>query len=139
MNTNKEYSELSWIAIILRVAMSSLFMVAGVSKFAMGLGYSAEQIISSFSQTWLPGFLVAPYAYALPFVEIALALWIFSGQYIKKAWITAAFLLITLAFGMAIVGQSAIAAGNYVYVVIACLGLYVSRYDCCDASCKKIK
>lgn len=28
MNTNKEYSELSWIAIILRVAMSSLFMVS---------------------------------------------------------------------------------------------------------------
>lgn len=139
MNTNKEYSELSWISIILRVAMSSLFLVAGINKFVTGLGYSAEQIISAFSQTWLPGFLVAPYAYVLPFVEIALALWIFSGQYVKKAWIAAAFLLITLAFGMAIVGQSAIAAGNYVYVVIACLGLYVSRYDCCDTSCKKIK
>ncbi|MCB9756876.1 MAG: hypothetical protein H6753_00450 [Candidatus Omnitrophica bacterium] len=139
MNTNKEYSELSWISIILRVAMSSLFLVAGINKFATGLGYSAEQIMLSFSKTWLPGFLVAPYAYALPFVEIVLALWIFSGQYIKKAWITAAFVLTTLAFGMVVAGQHAIAASNYVYVVIACLGLYVSRYDCCDTSCKKIK
>ena len=137
MSGIKENLELFWISIILRIAMSSLFFVAAVNKFVMGLDISAGYIIGTFSKTWLPAFVVAPYAHALPFVEIVIAFWLFSGQHLKKAWVFTAFVLISLAFGMAIAQQYAIAASNYVYVVIACAGLYVSRYDGCDCSCKK--
>lgn len=131
MHFDKDNCELSWVSYILRLAMGSLFFVAGVNKFVMGLGNAAGYVIGTFSKTWLPAFLVTPYAYVLPFAEIAIAVWLLSGQKLKEAWIATALILISLAFGMAVAQQYPTAASNYVYVVIACLGLYVSKYDRC--------
>jgi len=36
---------------------------------------------------------------------------------------------------MLVAGQYAVAANNYVYVLIACLGLYLSKYDGCGIGC----
>jgi len=131
MHFDKDNCELSWVSYILRLAMASLFFVAGVNKFVMGLSNSAQYVIATFAKTWLPAPLVTPYAYALPFVEVFVAVWLLSGIKLKEAWIFTAFMFISLAFGMAVAQQYPSAASNYVYVVIACLGLYVSKFDRC--------
>ena len=131
MHFDKDNYELSWISYILRLAMASLFFVAGVNKFVMGLTTSAQYVIATFAKTWLPTLFVTPYAYLLPFMEVLLAVWLLCGIKLKAAWISTAVLLISLAFGMAVAQQYPTAATNYFYVVIACLGLYVSRFDRC--------
>ncbi len=137
MHFDKDNCELTWISYILRLAMASLFFVAGVNKFVAGLGNSAQYMTAMFSKTWLPTLLVAPYVYLLPFIEVLVAVWLLSGQKLKEAWIATALLLVSLAFGMAVAQQYAVAASNYVYVVIACLGIYVSKYDRCALGSKK--
>ena len=74
MNIDKENAEQCWISLILRVAMASLFGVAAASKFMMGLGVASANIQGMFQATWLPSWLVAPYASLLPFMEAIIAI-----------------------------------------------------------------
>ena len=136
MHIDKEHAEQCWISFILRVAMASLFGVAALSKFMGGVEVTANYIQGMFKGSFLPATLVTPYAYALPFAEALVALWLLSGIKLRAAWIFTAFVLISLAFGL-VVAKQPTAADVYLYVVIACIGLYFSRYDSCGLCCKK--
>lgn len=134
----KNCSKEAWISCILRLAFVTLFGVAALTKFMMGLGTSAQYMIGMFKATWLPAPLVSIYAYTLPWVEAAIALWLLSGVRLKEAWVLTAFTLISLAFGL-MVTQNQMSAGVYGYVLMACAGLYFSDFDQCTlfGCCKK--
>ena len=138
MHIDKENAELCWISLILRVAMASLFAVAAYGKFT-GLENYTAMIMGMFKDTFLPGWLLSPYVNLLPYAEALAAVWLLVGVNLREAWIFTAFLLVSLAFGMIVAKQATGASENYIYVVIACLGLYVSRYDGCALGkcCKK--
>lgn len=136
MHIDKEHAEECWISFILRVAMASLFGMAGASKFMMGLGNASAYIQSAFQKTWLPSWLVTPYATILPFAEVIIALWLLSGIKLREGWVFTAFVLISLAFGL-MVTQQPTASSVYMDVLMACAGLYFSRYDRCAWGCKK--
>lgn len=136
MHIDKEHAEECWISFILRLAMVTIFGVAAFSKFKMGLGVSSNYIVESFKATWLPSWLVVPYAAVLPFVEAAITFWLLSGIKLREAWVFTAVVLISLAFGL-MVTQQPMAANVYMYVLLACTGLYFSRYDRCALGCKK--
>ena len=121
-----------WISLILRVAVASLFAVAAFDKFRSGLDNTTMFIQGMFKDTWLPLSLVGLYARILPFAEAIIAIWLIVGYKLKTAWILTAFVLITLAFGMAVAKQFAVVANNYFYVFLACAGLYFSCEDCCS-------
>ena len=135
MNIDKEHAEQCWISLILRVAMAVLFGVAAFAKFKMGLGVSSAHIQGMFKDSWLPSALVALYAAVLPFAEALIAIWLLAGIKLRAAWVFTAFVLISLGFGLMAAQQSA--GDVYVFVVMACLGIYFSRYDCCAMCCKK--
>ena len=116
--------------------MGLLFGVAALAKFMMGLGTTANFITGMFKETWLPSALVVPYAYALPFAEALIAVWLLTGIKLRAGWIFTAFVLVSLAFGVVVTKQPT-AADNYIYVAIACMGLYFSRYDQCVLGGKK--
>lgn len=138
MHFDKDHVEEGLISLILRVSMASLFLIAGVDKFMKGLNLVSESFTMMFKDTLLPPALVGPYAYFIPFAEVLIALWLLSGIKLRAAWVFTAFLLISLSFGMVIAKQYATAADNYAYVLMACAGLYFSRYDCCAlGKCKK--
>ena len=137
MCINQDHPELNWISLILRVAMASLFLVAAVGKFIMGLGGTAMYFMNSFKGTFLPWWLVVGYAYVIPFAEALIVLWLLSGIRLRNAWIFTAFVLITLAFGMVVARQYTTASENYLYVMMSCLGVYLSRYDVCRIGGKK--
>ena len=140
MTIDKNNPELCWISLILRVAMASLFAMAALGKFTMGLDNVAGMITGMFKNTFLPGWLLTPYAYGIAFAEALIAVWLLVGIKLREAWIFTAFVCISLAFGMVVAKQGTTASENYIYVLMACAGLYFSRYDGCglgNCGCKK--
>lgn len=135
MNVNKDHIELCWISLIVRVAMASLFFMAALGKFMMGLDVSSGYIIASFKDTFLPSWLLVPYTNILPFAEALVPVWLLTGYKLRAGWVFTAGLLITLAFGLSVSKQSP--ADIYTYILVACLGLYLSRFDCCVFKGKK--
>lgn len=116
--------------------MASLFAVAAVSKFVGGLEGVVGQITGMFKDTFLPSPLVALYARILPWVEALIAVWLVVGIRLKAAWILTAFTLISLAFGL-IVARQETAFQVYLYILMACAGLYFSEFDQCILGWKK--
>ena len=140
MNMDKDHVVLSWVSLILRIAMASMFAVASLMKFTMGLENAAAYIVDMFKDTFLPVGLVSIYAHVIPFVEAAITLWLLIGVRLREAWIFTAFVMISLAFGMVVTKQFGTASSNYFYVAMACMGIYLSRYDHCalgSSCCKK--
>ncbi len=129
---DKNHPEQCWISLILRIAIASIFAVAVYGKFAIGLGNYAANMTAMFKDTFLPGWLLAPYINILPFAEILIAVWLLVGIKLRAGWIFTAFVLLTLGFGMMVGRQSAIASENYIYMMMACLGIYLSKYDKCS-------
>ncbi len=128
---SKDCSKECWISFILRIAMASLFAVAALSKFVGGLEGVVVSFTGMFKDSFLPSPLVALYARMIPWVEAAIAIWLILGVRLKEAWIFTAFILISLAFGMVVAHQGTTASENYIYVLIACIGLYFSEFDKC--------
>ena len=137
MHIDKNNEELCWISFLLRISMASLFAVAAIGKFVGGLGATVVRFQEIYKATWLPLWMVTPYAHVIVFLEVIVAVWLLSGYKLKEAWIFTSAVLISLAFGMAVAQQYATAADNYMYVVICCLGLYVSRFDRCGLGIRK--
>lgn len=135
MTIDKNHVELWWISLIVRIAMASLFFVAALSKFMMGLDAMTAHILTTFKDTILPSWMLSPYATILPFAEALIPVWLLTGYKLRAGWVFTAFLLVTLAFGLSVSKQSA--ADVYIYLLVACLGLYLSRYDRCVLGGKK--
>ncbi len=129
MSTNNQQNEASWISLILRIAMASLFAVASINKFAGGLSGVAAYFQSVFEPTWLPLPLVAIHAKVIPFAEGLIAIWLLVGLHLRLAWFFTGFVTISLAFGMAVASKYDVAANNYFYVLLCCAGLYFSPLD----------
>ena len=137
---DKNNPEQSWISLILRIAVASIFAVAAYGKFSAGLGNYAAGMTAMFKDTILPGWLLVPYINVLPFAESLIVIWLLVGVKLREAWIFAAFVLLTLGFGMVVAKQGATASENFIYMLMACLGIYLSKYDGCSlfgCGCKK--
>ena len=132
----KDHVEEGWISIILRMAMACLFAVAASYKFIGGLDVTVKTFEDMFKTTWLPLFLVTPYAYVIAFAETLIALWLLSGYKLRAGWIFTSLVLISLAFGLTVAKQSS--ADIYICLLIACGGIYVSRYDHCGIGRTKL-
>ncbi len=125
----KEKTVKSWISLILRAAMASLFVAAVVPKWKSGPDALLESFRTMFKGSWLPMPLVEFQARMIPYIETLIPIWLISGRRLKEAWIITALVLVSLAFGMLVVGQGAVAANSYLYVLICCAGLYFSPED----------
>jgi hypothetical protein len=137
---NKNDPELSWISLILRAAVVSIFAVAAFGKFSAGLGNYADHMAGMFKDTFLPDWLLIPYINILPFAETLIAIWLLVGINLRYAWIFTALVLLSLGFGMVVAKQGSVASENYLYMMMACLGIYLSKYDGCSligCGCKK--
>lgn len=121
--------KLQWISLILRISIFSLFAAAAMSKFDGGVAGTVAYFSSIFEETWLPLVLIKPYAAAVMFIEIGLAIWILIGIRLRTAWIVTGLFTITLAFGMLVAGEYGTASDNYIYVLICSIGLLLNEFD----------
>jgi len=121
-----------WASLVLRLAVGSLFFAAAVRKLQGGMETIQKTVgffQTTFENTWLPAKLVSIHAYATPFVEALIVIWLISGFRLTAAWVFTTLFTTSLAFGMSVAGKFDTAADNYTYVLICCAGLLLSRYD----------
>ncbi len=109
---------------LLRLGLGMLFTVAALGKF-LGPGYLgfARSMQESFAKTWLPGLLVAPFAYVLPLVETAVGILLLVGLFTRPTLVVTGLLLIVLAFGMMVQGNGTVVAANLNYVLLVAVTL----------------
>ncbi len=120
---------LHWLSVLMRLSIGSLMFVAALTKLPNGIDGTVGYFTIIFEKSLLPLFLVKLYASTIMIVEFAVAAWLLSGYKLKAAWIATGLLLVSLAVGMLFAGKYDVAASNYVYVVIAGIGLLSSSYD----------
>ncbi|MFO7975138.1 MAG: DoxX family membrane protein [Candidatus Hydrogenedentota bacterium] len=129
-HVNHGLSPESVAGFLLRLALGVLFLFAAIGKFAgpgpMGF---ATWILQEFEATYLPRFLVVPYAYALPYVEFLLGVVLILGVFTKVSLTLAALTLISLAFGKMVQQDHATVANNFNYVFMAAVALWFSWRD----------
>jgi thiosulfate dehydrogenase [quinone] large subunit len=130
---NRDYriSTEAVIALFLRVGIGILFFFAGLNKFlreggAMGV---ADSIIERFADTFLPSLLLVPYAYALPYAEIAVGVLLILGLFSRPAILFACALLVSLAFGLFVDQNGDSAAMVLNYLLIAAVALWCISRD----------
>lgn len=120
-------------AFLIRFSLGVLLLFAGFGKFMapVGVGGVSAMIVDSFKDTYLPHFAVVAYTYPLPYLEVALGLWLISGLFSKASLLAAGLLLLSLAFGKMVQQDHATVAANFNYVFMAAAGLwFVARDNC---------
>lgn len=129
-HVNHGLSPESVAGFLLRLALGVLFLFAAIGKFAgPGPTEFATWILQEFEATYLPRFLVVPYAYTLPYVEFLLGVVLILGVFTKVSLILAALTLISLAFGKMVQQDHATVADNLNYVLMAAVALWFSWRD----------
>jgi thiosulfate dehydrogenase (quinone) large subunit len=111
-----------------RWCLGIMFLFAGIGKFPNISGF-VGYMTETFKATWLPKALLVPYAYALPFVEVALGVLLILGIARNAVLFITGLLLISLTFGQILL-KAPIVFNNLVYTMIAAAILFLAEYDC---------
>ena len=129
MKTKITEENLSLISLVLRLSIGTLFLGAGIIKVQGGIDGNITYYMSIFEKSIFPHTLIKAHASVIMIVEFILAVWLFSGVQLKKAWFASITILISLAFGMIFVYKFDVVSDNYIYVLISCLGVALTPYD----------
>jgi thiosulfate dehydrogenase (quinone) large subunit len=113
---------------LLRVTLGLIFLTTGIVKFVMGIGTFAAGLQQEFSGK-LPMFIVTPFGYALPFMEVTVGALLVLGLFNVIALVLAGLLLMVLTFGKVVENDSATVADNLSYVLIYFVLLWLADYN----------
>lgn len=135
-------------AVLLRLGLGVLMLVAGAAKFVKIEMTGAEKVIrfvqpaefyagieKMFGPTWLPEIMWRPFAYAIPYAEIAIGVLLILG--IARFWVAilAALYMLGLAFGVQVASMHMrelmqTVANNYLYFAVFSANAILAPYDC---------
>ena len=87
-----------------RLAIGMSFFGHGLIRLTR-LSVFADGMIKEFSKSLLPQWLVIPFAYTLPFVEISLGILLLTGLFIDIACIAGVIVMLCLIFGSSFLEQ----------------------------------
>lgn len=125
MNGFKEAETRELIGLFLRLSIGILFFVVGLNKFLGGLQrFAVDYIASIFQKTWLPDFVLYPFGYLLPFVELIGGFFLIIGLFTRRTMLVLGALLLVLQFGQYVLGQpenyaAAARSMNYIFALAA--------------------
>ncbi len=88
---------LPWVGLAIRLAAAAIWLVAGAAKIG-DLEHFRAQVHAS---QLLPHALEAPFAYALPFVEVGIGLYLALGLLVRPAAIAGCLLMVLFVVAMA--------------------------------------
>jgi uncharacterized membrane protein YphA (DoxX/SURF4 family) len=86
-----------WIGLAVRMVAAAIWLVSGVAKVVDLSRFEAQ--VEAYKL--LPGGLEAPFAYALPFVEIAIGLYVLVGLLVRPVAIFACLVMVVFIAAMA--------------------------------------
>ena len=110
-----------------RWAFGILFLFAGIGKISSPAGF-AKFLVGQYEKTWLPNWLLTPYGYALPFIEVALGVLLLLGIARNVVLFVTGLLLLSLTFGQILL-QSPVAFNNLIYTLAVAALLFLADYD----------
>jgi thiosulfate dehydrogenase [quinone] large subunit len=102
---------------LLRVTMGVIFLFYGIGKFMGGVGNFVGGMNQRFSGK-LPAAMVMPFAYAIPFCEVAAGALILFGLFTRLGLTLSGLLLIGLTFGTVMLGDAPTVAHNLQYALV---------------------
>ena len=102
---------------LLRVTMGVIFLFYGIGKFVGGLTNFVGGMNQRFAGK-LPAVMVMPFAYVLPFGEVASGLLILLGLFTRVGLMISGLLLIGLTFGTVMLGDPPTVAHNLQYALV---------------------
>jgi thiosulfate dehydrogenase (quinone) large subunit len=111
-----------------RWCLGMIFFFAGLGKVP-NVGGFVQNILTQFEQTWLPKWLLVPYGYTLPCVEIILGTLVLLGAARNVVLFILGLCLITLTFGQMLLMQPAVMFYNLVYTFCAAGLLFLDEHD----------
>jgi len=85
--------------VITRLTIGMSFFGHGVVRMFKLAAFSKEMVDEFQKKSYLPGGLVAPFSYALPFAELIVGLLLLLGVFTRQAAIAGAVVMILLIFG----------------------------------------
>ena len=113
---------------LLRVTLGVVFLFYGVGKFMGGVGSFAAVMEQHFAGK-LPGALVLPFAYTLPFMEVTFGALILLGLFNSIALVLSGLLLVALTFGTVMLGDAPTVAHNLQYALINFVLLWFADHN----------
>jgi thiosulfate dehydrogenase [quinone] large subunit len=102
---------------LLRVTMGLIFLFSGIGKFMGGMSNFVGGMNERFSGK-LPGAMVMPFAYFLPFGEVIAGALILLGLFTRVGLTLSGLLLIGLTFGTVMLGDPPTVAHNLQYALV---------------------
>ena len=130
-------SNFSLVSLVLRLSFASLFGVAAINKFVAGPEALHAQFEKMFANSWIPMSLVHLQGAIVPYIELALVVWLVFGVALRTAWLVSALFLMSLAIGLAAINNYAGAGQDYMYVFVCLIGLVIADSD--EINFKKLK
>ena len=88
-----------WSYADLRFTLGTTFLFHGVTRFVSGWSAFTDQMVQSFHTTFLPDFLVRPFALSVPPVEAVLGTLVCLGLFTRPVLIAGGLWMVALVFG----------------------------------------
>lgn len=132
----KKYTNDQLAFFVARIAIGVNLLVHGLVRIPKLIAF-AEGLTKGFSETLLPTFIVAPFAYVLPFIELILGLFLIVGFKTRVAVVTSTFLITLLIFGSGLKEDWAAVGTQMIYVIFFFLLLKNLDHNCIAIDSKR--
>ncbi len=117
-----------------RWSLGMMLLMAGIGKLTNLTGFVENVLRPIFANNWIPKWLLVPYGYALPFVEVGLGVLLLLGYRRNGALFGTGLLFLTLVFGQLALGNWVVVAQNTLYLFMSAALLFLHEHDtwlCC--------
>ncbi len=113
----------------------------GVMVFFIGLGkflgpkfpditwFAYDYIVPRFEKTWLPNWLLVPYAFCLPFAEVMLGALLILGIGRNRVLFLTGLMFVTLSFGQVLLKEWVVVSENMIYLFVTGALLFLGEHD----------
>jgi thiosulfate dehydrogenase [quinone] large subunit len=107
-----------WSYAILRFTLGTTFLLHGVTRFVNGWSAFADQMVQSFLSTFLPVWMVRPFALSDPPVEAVIGTLLCLGLFTRCTLVAGGLWMIALVFGTTIRQDYPIVAIQLLYALL---------------------
>ncbi|XWW48154.1 DoxX family protein [Fibrella sp. USSR17] len=104
--------------LLLRLTMGVNFTFHAIPRFVKGVGGFRDKMVSDFSQTPLPPFLVYAFGTLLSYVELIIGILLTIGMFTRYALVSASLLMMALMIGTSFQQKWDVVASQLIYSVI---------------------
>ena len=111
-----------------RWSIGMMFFFAGVGKLGSVSGF-VGYLTKQFEKTWLPGALLIPFGYVLPFAELILGALLLLGVFRNGALFVTGLVLLALTFGQLLLRDPQVMFFNTAYLFLTAGLLFLAEYD----------